>query len=194
MQQRRMSKEARRDHLLDTAAEIVATRGAEALTLTTLAEAAGVTKPITYNHFESREFLLLALYRRYDEWLAARMREGLRGKAQDLAGAARVIAASYLDCTVTYGGVYDAAVAALAAYPQHQGIHGKIRRAYCAAFSRALGPFLSGAEGLLTPGRWIALYGVAEELGRAVLDGDLPRAEAEAEIASAMIALTLHPG
>ncbi|MDT0267243.1 helix-turn-helix domain-containing protein [Streptomyces sp. DSM 44915] len=41
-------------------------RGADGLTLVTLAEEAGVSRPITYDHFGTRPGLLLALYRRLD--------------------------------------------------------------------------------------------------------------------------------
>ncbi|PXX60874.1 TetR family transcriptional regulator [Nocardia tenerifensis] len=63
----RLSKQDRCEQLLDTASAIVRARGADALTLVTLAEAAGVSRPIVYDHFDTRPGLLLALYRRRDE-------------------------------------------------------------------------------------------------------------------------------
>ena len=55
----RLSKQARREQLLDVAVAIVRTQGADGLTLVTLAEAAGVSRPITYDHFGTRPGLLL---------------------------------------------------------------------------------------------------------------------------------------
>jgi AcrR family transcriptional regulator len=64
-----MSKDERRRNLLKVAFEIIASDGTDALTLPSLAERAGVSRPVAYEHFESREGLLMALYRDYDEEL-----------------------------------------------------------------------------------------------------------------------------
>ena len=66
-----MSKDQRRAQLLETAAVIVRAEGTDALTLARLAEQAGVTKPIAYEHFGTRAGLLIALYRYFDERQAA---------------------------------------------------------------------------------------------------------------------------
>lgn len=50
----RLSKQARREQLLEAAVTVVRTRGADGLTLVTLAEAAGVSRPIVYDHFGTR--------------------------------------------------------------------------------------------------------------------------------------------
>src|SRR5262245_12468652 len=63
---KRLDKEARRRQLLDTALAIVREEGTQALTLGRLAERAGVTKPIAYEHFGTRSGLLIALFRDYD--------------------------------------------------------------------------------------------------------------------------------
>ncbi|WIX82750.1 helix-turn-helix domain-containing protein [Amycolatopsis carbonis] len=49
-----MSYDERHGQVLDTAAAVVGTEGADALTLARVAEQAGVTKPIVYGHFETR--------------------------------------------------------------------------------------------------------------------------------------------
>ncbi len=66
---KRMDKDARREQLLSTAVSIIKERGAEALTLATVAEQAGVTKPIAYNHFENKENLLKQIYQDIDHRL-----------------------------------------------------------------------------------------------------------------------------
>ena len=73
----RMSKPERRAQLLEAAAAIVAEAGTEALTLQAVAARAGVTKPIAYDHFGSREGALIALYRRLDEDQMAAARDVL---------------------------------------------------------------------------------------------------------------------
>ena len=51
---RRLSKAERRQQLLDTALRIVREEGADRLTLGHLAIRAGVSKPVTYEHFGTR--------------------------------------------------------------------------------------------------------------------------------------------
>ena len=69
----RLAKPARREQLLDTALTLVREQGTDGLTLATLAEAAGVSRPIVYDHFGTRPELLLALYRQLDPVIAARL-------------------------------------------------------------------------------------------------------------------------
>ena len=64
---KRMDKEARRKQLLSIAVSIIESRGADALTLASVAEEAGVTKPIAYNHFETKENLLKQIYQELDK-------------------------------------------------------------------------------------------------------------------------------
>src|SRR5689334_13006179 len=58
---KRLSKTERRAQLLAVARDIVRESGSDALTLASLAERAGVTRPIAYEHFETRAGLLVAL-------------------------------------------------------------------------------------------------------------------------------------
>jgi len=94
----RLSRPARREQLLDTAMAIVRTQGADGLTLVTLAEAAGVSRPIVYDHFGTRPGLLLALHRRLDERHRASVTRALRDAAPAAEEVARVISAAYFAC------------------------------------------------------------------------------------------------
>ena len=58
---RKLAKPERRAQLIETAKAILRECGADALTLGHLAERAGVSKPIAYEHFGTREGLLIAL-------------------------------------------------------------------------------------------------------------------------------------
>ena len=66
MSSKRLPRDERRRQLLETAAAIVRAEGTDALTLARVAEQAGVTKPVAYEHFETRAGLLVALYRHFD--------------------------------------------------------------------------------------------------------------------------------
>ena len=63
---RRLSREDRQRQLLDVAWQLVRAEGTDALTLGRLAEHAGVTKPVVYDHFSTRSGLLAALYQDFD--------------------------------------------------------------------------------------------------------------------------------
>ena len=73
----RLTRE-RRKQLIDVAWHIIRQEGTDALTLGYLATQAGVTKPVVYDHFDSRSGLFATLYREYDQRQTARMDEILR--------------------------------------------------------------------------------------------------------------------
>lgn len=58
---KRLPANKRRQQLLDLALQLFATNGYNATTMDDIAEAAGVTKPLLYQHFESKRALYLEL-------------------------------------------------------------------------------------------------------------------------------------
>ena len=58
---RRLTADARRRQLFDVALSLFAEHGYSATTMDDIAEAAGVTKPLVYQHFESKRALYLEL-------------------------------------------------------------------------------------------------------------------------------------
>ena len=58
---RRLTAEQRRQQLVAVALELFARRGYRATTMDDIAEAAGVTKPLLYQHFSSKRALYLEL-------------------------------------------------------------------------------------------------------------------------------------
>src|ERR1700722_12027430 len=58
---RRLTAEQRRQQLFSVALELFARRGYRATTMDDIAEAAGVTKPLVYQHFSSKRSLYLEL-------------------------------------------------------------------------------------------------------------------------------------
>ncbi|HEX4905620.1 MAG TPA: TetR/AcrR family transcriptional regulator [Acidimicrobiales bacterium] len=57
----RLPAAARRRQLLDSALDVFATRGFHGASMNDVAEAAGVTKPVLYQHFESKRQLFVEL-------------------------------------------------------------------------------------------------------------------------------------
>src|ERR1700761_6827737 len=58
---RRLTAEQRRHQLVAVALELFARRGYRSTTMDDIAEAAGVTKPLVYQHFSSKRALYLEL-------------------------------------------------------------------------------------------------------------------------------------
>ena len=70
---RRLPAAARRDQMLDVAAELVAEGGTEAITMEGVAARAGVSKALGYRYFGNAEELLLALHEREMAEVGARV-------------------------------------------------------------------------------------------------------------------------
>src|SRR5262245_23893328 len=100
---KRMAKDKRRRQLLDTALAIVRDEGTDALTLARLAERAGVSKPIAYEHFGTRAGLLVALFRDYDDRATLAMRAALAEGGKTLQDVASILSATYLDTCLSMG-------------------------------------------------------------------------------------------
>ncbi len=72
---RRLTKEQRRDQLLDTAESLFSEAGYEPTTMEDIARAAGVTRAVVYAHFDSKEHILQAGVERAQAELEARLTE-----------------------------------------------------------------------------------------------------------------------
>src|SRR2546430_12622576 len=64
LERARLGRAERRDAILDAAAALVAAGDVEAVSMETVAERAGVSRPLVYKHFANRGELLAALYER----------------------------------------------------------------------------------------------------------------------------------
>jgi AcrR family transcriptional regulator len=74
----RQASDARRDLLLDAAAEMVATGDADAVSMESVALRAGVSRALVYKHFANRQALLHALYERESSHLHGSMSEAVQ--------------------------------------------------------------------------------------------------------------------
>lgn len=142
MATKRLSKAARREQLLCVARDIVRDAGTEALTLAAVAERAGVTKPVAYEHFGSREGLLIALYRALDVQQMDAARAALAAGEQTLEETARVLSASYIDCWLQAGTEFYAISAALEGSEAMHDAKAALRQAYFALIREAFAPFV----------------------------------------------------
>jgi AcrR family transcriptional regulator len=82
----RLSAPARREQILDVALEVFATTGFHSTSMNQVAEAAGVTKPVLYQHFDSKRALYQALLdevgNRLLQNIAKAVAEATDGKSQ----------------------------------------------------------------------------------------------------------------
>ncbi|GAA1931894.1 TetR/AcrR family transcriptional regulator [Streptomyces durmitorensis] len=158
----RLSKQARREQLLDTAVAIVRTHGTDGLTLVTLAEAAGVSRPITYGHFATRPGLLLALYRRLDEHHRAAITQALQDAAPNIGEVARVISAAYFACATDMPEL-SAISAALKGNPEMEAVQHELTDSYTDLMATALLPY-SGLPPQALRLRCVGILGAAEAI------------------------------
>jgi len=173
--------------LLDVAWQLVREEGTEALTLGRLAEQAGVTKPVVYDHFTTRPGLLAALYQEFDARQTALMDAALQTSEPTLASKAMVIASSYVDCVLIQGREIPGVIAALTSSPELE----KIKREYEAIFMdkcrNALLPFAGTGE--IAPASLRAMLGAAEALSHAAATGEITPVQAQDELFAMIVAM-----
>lgn len=184
---RRLPREERHRQLLDVAWRLIRDEGTEALTLGRVAEQAGVTKPVVYDHFGTRAGLLIALYREFDARQTELMDAALQASEPTLAGRAAVIASSYVDCVLLQGREMPGVTAALASSPELE----KIKRDWEAGFMEkcraVLAPFAGG--GTIAPAGFRAMLGAAEALSYAAANGEITARQAQDELFDTIVAL-----
>ncbi|MBC7974423.1 MAG: TetR/AcrR family transcriptional regulator [Myxococcales bacterium] len=184
---RRLPKAERREQLLDTAHDILQAEGPQALTLGYLAERAGVTKPITYEHFKTRPGLLIALARQIDDRQIEVLRDAVTHAPPRLDRVARVLGTTYMHCYTTVGPQWQAISAALRSESEMDAVQQEMLDRYVLIYRDALAPFsrLGSSELHL---RCVAIIGAAEALARAMLVGRIDEAAAAAALGSLIVA------
>lgn len=77
----RLGADERRQQLLDTALKSFGTNGFSATSMNDVAAAAGVTKPVLYQHFESKHHLYLELLTATADRLTERVQDAVRAES-----------------------------------------------------------------------------------------------------------------
>ena len=184
---KRLSREDRLRQLLDIAWQIIRAEGTDALTLGYLAEKAGVTKPVVYDHFVTRAGLLAALYRDFDARQTLVMDAAIANCEPTLISTASVIAKAYVDCVLLQGNEIPGVIAALASTPELE----KIKREYEAIFLEKcrndLAPYANGGE--ITQAALRAMLGAAEALSHAAANDEISAGQASDELFETIMAM-----
>ena len=161
----RLSKEHRRQQLLDVALRIVREEGADQLTLVSLALRADVSRPVTYEHFGTRPGLLLALYERLERAYVDALRAALAAAPRTLPALAAVMSSAYFGCLADAGLEGPALSAALQGSEDMAVQQLAMRDEYVDLMQGQLQPFTDLPGGVLRV-CCIGLLGAAEALAR----------------------------
>ncbi|MCY1277137.1 HTH-type transcriptional regulator BetI [compost metagenome] len=180
---RKMPKAERREQLLETAQAMVRDEGTDALTLGSLAERAGVSKPVTYEHFKTRSGLLIALYEQINQRQIALLQVALEEVPQQLDRIADVIGAAYMDCNTSVGPEWHAIAAALKGDEEMEAYQQALNDRYVDFCVAALRPCCTMDDVLLRR-RCVGIVGAAEAISREMVRGRVSEATASADMAS----------
>lgn len=177
---RRLSREERHRQLLDVAWQLVREEGTDALTLPRLSDEADVTKPVVYDHFGTRNGLLIALYRDFDARQTAIFDAVLEASKLTLEATARAIATSYVECVLTQGREMPGVLAALAGSPEMEAVKREYQVAFIERCRRALASF-TAARDVALASFW-GLLGAADALSHAAVTGEITARQAQDEL------------
>jgi len=139
----------RRRHLLDVASELLATRGLLALRMDALASAAGVSRPVVYEHFPGRVGLVLALYQDYADFLHQRTQEAVLslpspeqdGDMDTREYRVRAAVRAYFDCVEERGAGIRTLLGSTGWDPELEEAHREIWRRAIARWAEAIREF-----------------------------------------------------
>ncbi len=92
---RRLPEAERRRVILAAATAVVAERGAEAASISEIADRAGITRPIVYDHFPSKHALILALIEQHHAALMAALGDIATGPRLDKRTLRRLVVAYF---------------------------------------------------------------------------------------------------
>lgn len=184
---RRLPRDERLRQLLDVSWALIRDEGTDALTLGRLADAAGVTKPVVYDHFGTRNGLLAALYQDFDVRQTAVIDAAIAASKPTLKDKASVIAASYVDCVLTQGREIPGVLAALGGSPELAAVKRQYQQAFIQKCQAILAPF-AGPQGLSPASLW-AMLGAADALSHAAVAGDIEEEQARGELRDTILAM-----
>lgn len=183
----RLSYADRHAQLLDVARELIRDEGTDALTLARIAERAGVTKPLVYDHFGTRSRVFAELYSVFTERQITTLENALLVAPTSLPIVARIIADAYIGCAADEGAELPGIVGALAASPELEQIRRDGERRFGERCQAALMPFVQ--SGKLPDAVVDAMFGAAESLTRSLYRGQLTAEGATSTLVTVVTAL-----
>lgn len=183
----RLGRQERLRQLLDVAWLLVREEGTDALSLPRLSERADVTKPVVYDHFGTRNGLLVALYKDFDARQTALIDAAIAAREPTLEGTARVIASAYVECVLAQGREISGVLAALAGSPELEAVKRDYQLAFIDKCRQTLAAFV-GPEGIAQSAFW-AMLGAGDALAHAAVTGEVTSEEAKDELNEVIVAM-----
>lgn len=193
MSSRKLPKQERREQLLDCALAMVREDGTDALTLARVAERAGVTKPVAYDHFGTREALMVELFRRIDDRQTQLLVETLNRTEGRLEAIAAIVASAYMACALTVGAEWSALSAALKGNEATEAVQRELVARYVGIWRDAFAPHAAGLDPAELDLRCIAILGAAEAISLELLRGQVGERQASATLATLIVAMIRAP-
>jgi len=184
----RMSKTDRRRQLLDVAALIARHDGTDALTLAAVAERAGVTRPVVYEHFGTRAGLLTALYNQIADHQYEHAKTALQIRDDDdLESLAGRVSAAFMHCYVTTGPEAYAIAATLKGDPLMEAAQKTLTDRYVDAYQQPFAQFTHLDPDTLRL-RLVATVGAGDALAELMLTGAIDEPTATDTLTSLIVA------
>src|SRR5690606_34756895 len=183
---KKLPRADRRAQLLETARAIVREEGTDALTLGALAERAGVSKPITYSHFNTRSGLMIALYKEIMDQQVEALATALEQTPARLEDVAQVGANAYMECTTAVGPEWHAIAAALRGDAQMDAYQQEMIRGHIAFYEEVLTP-LSRLSPEVVRRRCVGLIGAAEAVSEVMVRGGCKKEQAADDLAALIV-------
>ena len=167
---KRLSWDDRHRQMIGVALDFVRREGADSLTLAKVAEQAGVAKPLAYDHFKTREGLLVELCLEFDERQRAELSKLQEDADLDLTALARAVCQSYLDCYAKSEGEWHAIYSVMRSNTEMAKIHQDLFDKHVDVLVSVFAPksSLSGEELRLT---CVGLMGAAETISASMTQG-----------------------
>ncbi|MGD8106338.1 TetR/AcrR family transcriptional regulator [Pantoea sp. FN0302] len=181
----RMTHQARRQQLLSVAWDLVRQEGTDALTLGRVAEQAGVSKPVVYDHFSTRHGLLAALYEDFDIRQNALFDAAMAAAGHRLQDKAAVMAASYVNCVLTQGREIPDVLSSLDSTPELAEVKRQYQLNFIEKFRSWFAAFVA-PSGIPLATMW-GLLGAADAISSAVICGDISQQEGLQELTALII-------
>jgi AcrR family transcriptional regulator len=132
---RRLRAPQRRENLLDVAAALIEAHGIDKLRMETLAAAAGVSKPVAYDHFPDRSALIAALIERYSKRLLNSVGVELQNAAPGFEGLLRAATRGYFEAVAQHGVPLKSLWASVAGDPEVERLRQTNRERFIAVWA-----------------------------------------------------------
>lgn len=187
---RRLPKQERRTQLLSVARRLIREVGTDEFSLGRLAERAGVTKPLVYDHFGDRAGVFAELYREFEAHQRETLTVALDAAKPDLPSAAALVAGAYIDCYLAEGRELADVVAALESSPTLSRVRHEAEDAYIALCRDTLETLTGPIDGASLH----AVIGAGDALSRSVLEGQISARKARTTLTRVIIAVSAEDG